>query len=307
MKDIKPLLLLLLSAGLVSTWIYHIYDKSISKNRIVQIALEDSVKHTNALRDSLEKFYAGTISELDSQLDSTRSSADSVRFDLEKKLSEIDLLRIEISGILKNRNTTKVDLSTARSKIDELQLRVNELKDQNTTMEEEKLKLSATLGQLSEEMKNYEQNIRRLNLENKNLAEKINVASAFMVSGIKLSAMHQRGNKEVETKDAAKSDKFVVSLNLQNNIADYDNTEIIIIITDPGGQVIQNPVWDSGKFTSKNDGVISFTRKLKFDYVKGEQKNLTFSIDADIYQKGTYKMQIYHNGIQVGKASQTLK
>lgn len=307
MKDIKPLLLLLLSAGLVSTWVYHIYDKSTNKIRIAQIAFEDSVKHTNALRDSLQKFYSGTIRELDSQLDSARNSADSVKFDLEKKLSEIDILRNEISAILKNRNTTKKDLSTARSKIDELQQKVNELKDQNTNMEEEKLKLSATLGQLNEEMKNYEQNIRRLTQENKNLSEKINIASAFIISGIKLSARIQKGNKEVETKEASKADKFVVSLNLQNNIADYDNTEIVIIITDPNGQVIQNPVWDSGKFISKNDGELSFTRKLKFDYVKSELKSLTFSIETDKYEKGIYKLQIYHNGILVGKTSQTLK
>ena len=307
MKDIKSLLLLLMSAGMLGTWIYHIYDKTIYTNRIAEVALEDSVKVTNALKDSLHKFYAGAISDLDSQLDSSRNSAEFIRNNLDKKLTEINVLKTEISDILKNKNSSKADLSTARTKIDELQQKVNELKDQNTSMEEEKSKLSTTLNALSEELKVHEQNIRKLNQENKDLAEKINIASSFMVSDIKFSAMNQKSNKEMETREAAKTDKFVFSFNLLNNIADYENTEIIIIVTTPTGQTIQNPVWDSGKFSSKNDGVKNFTRKLKFDYKKGEQKNLLFSIETDKYEKGIYKLQVYHNGILVAKASQTLK
>ena len=307
MKDIKSLLLVLLSTGLVGTWIYHLYDKTVYTNLITEVSLKDSVRATNALRDSLTNFYTGTIRNLDFQLDSSRNQADSIRFNLDRKLGEINLLKTEISYILNNRNATKNDLSTARVKIDELQQKVNELRGQNDSMEDEKLKLSAALDHLNNEMKTLEKNIRNLNQENKDMAEKINDASSFFVSEMKFMAVSVRNNKEQETKVAAKANKFVSSFILKNNIADYENTEITIIIADPTGQVIQNPVWDSGKFTTKKDGVKSYTRKLKFDYAKGEQKEIIFSIDTDQYEKGIYQMQIYHNGLLIAKTSKTLK
>lgn len=299
--------MLLLAAGLVGTWIYHLYDKTQYTNRKTKLFIIDSTAVANAIKDSLQLFYTGTIQNLDAQLDSAKTNADSIRFDLDNKLGEINNLKSEISSILKNRNASRTDLTTARDKIDELQLKVNELKDQNFSMEEEKVKLSTAYDHLSSEMKNLEQNIRRLNKENSEMSEKINVASTFIVSELKLSAVNVRGNKELEAKEAAKTDKFVISFTLQNNITDYVNTEIIFILTDASGQVIQNPVWDSGKFTSKKDEVKSFTRKMRFDYSKGEQKKLTFSLEADKYEKGNYKMQIYHNGLLIGATSKTLK
>src|SRR5436190_2897141 len=139
MKDIKSLLMVLLSVGLVGTWIYHIYDKTIYSKQKTDVVIKDQALIEEAIRDSLKNFYSGTIRNLDSQLDSTRSHADSIRYNLGKKLSEIDTLRNEINDILKNRSSTRADLLTAKNKIDELKLRVNELKDQNNSLETEKI------------------------------------------------------------------------------------------------------------------------------------------------------------------------
>jgi hypothetical protein len=216
------------------------------------------------------------------------------------------VLRKEIGGILKNRNATTSDLSLARSKINDLQEKMKELRDQNTSMEEEKKRLAGVLEQLSTEMKSLEQNIRKLDLENKEMSEKIYLASSFVVSELNFHVADVRGSKEQATTQARKADKFVSTFTLQNNIADYETTEVFIIITDPTGQVVQNPIY-SGTFASKNEGVKNFTRKIRFEYAKGEAKKLVFSLDADKYEKGNYKMDIYHNGIQIAKTSYSLK
>src|ERR1041385_4574445 len=114
MRDIKPLLLLLLSAGLISTWIYHLYDKTIYSKKHTEVFIKDSTAVADAIRDSLQKFYSFTISNLDVRLDSTRSDADSLKGQLDTKLGEIYKLRNDIGNILKNRNATKADLAVAR-------------------------------------------------------------------------------------------------------------------------------------------------------------------------------------------------
>ncbi|MBK5270228.1 MAG: hypothetical protein JJE22_04355, partial [Bacteroidia bacterium] len=88
-RDIKPILLLLLSVGLVTTWVYHLYDKTIYSKRRIEAYTKDSIAVADAVRDSLQKIYSNTISEMDNRLDSTRSNADSLKEELDSTLSEI--------------------------------------------------------------------------------------------------------------------------------------------------------------------------------------------------------------------------
>ena len=173
-------------------------------------------------------------------------------------------------------------------------------------MEDEKKRLTAVLEQLNNDMRGLEQNVKRLDEENKSMAEKINTASVFVASEVKLTPVTVRNSKEVETGDARKTSKFVISFTVQNNITENPNAEIVIVIIQPNGQVLQNSVWDAGSFDTRNDGRKNYTMKMKFDYQKGEPKHLVFSLNADNYQKGNYTMQLYHNGVQIGRVVKTL-
>ena len=43
MKDTKTLLLMMLSAGLTGTWVYHLYDKTQYSKRRTEVYIKDSV------------------------------------------------------------------------------------------------------------------------------------------------------------------------------------------------------------------------------------------------------------------------
>lgn len=306
MKDIRSVLLVLLSAGLVSTWIYHLYDKSMYSNQRNEVYIKDSSAVAEAVRDSLQKMYSLTIDNLDIRLDSTKSNVDSLKGQLDTKLSEIYQLRNDISTILKNRSATRADLSIARQKIEELQQKVDELRNQNTDMEEEKKRLTEMLDQLNNDMKGLEQSVKRLDEENKTLSEKINMASVFVASEIRFIPVTLKNSKEQETNEAKKTNKFVISFNVQNNISENNYADVIIVVTQPDGQVLQNSVWDAGTFEVRNEGRKNYTMKLRFEYEKGESKHLLFSLNAEDYQNGNYTLQIYHNGILIGKSTKTL-
>lgn len=306
MKDIRSVLLVLLSAGLVSTWIYHLYDKTMYSNRRNEVYIKDSSAVAEAVRDSLQKMYSLTIDNLDIRLDSTKSNADSLKGQLGTKLNEIYKLRNDIGTILKNRSATRADLNIARQKIEELQQKVDELRNQNTDMEEEKKRLTDMLDQVNNDMKGLEQNVKRLDQENKTLAEKINMASVFVASEIRFTPVTLKNSKEQETAEAKKTNKFVISFNVQNNISENNYAEVVIVVTQPDGQVLQNSVWDAGTFEARNEGRKNYTMKMRFEYEKGESKHLLFSLNAEDYQNGNYTLQIYHNGILIGKSTKTL-
>jgi FtsZ-binding cell division protein ZapB len=305
-KDIKTFLLVMLSVGLVVTWVYHLYDKTQYSKRRTEVYIKDSVAVAEGIQDSLQKIYTATINNLDTRLDSTRTSADSLKSQLNVKLSEIYRLKDEIDGILKNKGASKADLNIARSKIAELQLLIDDLKEKKDSMEEEKKQLNNVLSQMSGEITGLQQNMKRIGDENKMLIEKVNLASVFVASEVRLTPVTIKNDKEQETNQAKKVSKFIVSFTVQNNINEYANADVYIVVLQPDGKVLKNDVWESFSMETYNGNKISYTRKLRFEYSKGEARHMIFSLNANEYEKGNYTLQLYHNGYMVGQTVKAL-
>lgn len=307
MKDIKTFLLVMLSAGLVGTWVYHLYDKTQYTSHRKEVFIKDSTAVAEAVQDSLSKIYAASITNLDKELNVTRSGADSLKSELNVKLGEINKLRREINNILKNRGASQSDIVLARKKISELQLLIEELKGEKMNIEDEKKRLADVMMKLNGEITGLQETMKKLGDENKILSEKVTLASVFVASEIRLTPITVKNNKETETTIAKKISKMIVSFAVQNNINDYNSAEVFIIITQPDGKVLIPDVWETAApMITQNDERKSYTRKIKFEYIKGETKRLTFSLNADDYQQGNYTLQLYHNGYLIGQTGKML-
>lgn len=303
MKDNKSLLLALLAAGLIVTWVYHIYDKSQYSNLTKEVFVKDSIAVAEAVTDSLRKYYSRTLDQLSLEKTQIDSSNNSLKSELRVKITEINKLRGEIGTILKRKDLTKADLAAAKTMIDDLQQRIDDLKTENTSLTDEKTKLTNVLAQLNGEMNTVQENLQRVSTENKELIKKINDASVFIASEVKFAAVAVKDQKETETTQLKKADKFVTSFTVQNNILDMDNAEVVVVITDPTGKTLNTEVWDTGNFETKTDGKKIYTRKVKFEYNKGEAKHLIFSLEPNNFEKGIYKLSLYHNGVRIGETS----
>ncbi len=306
MRDTKSLLLVLLSVVLIGTWFYHLYDKASYSRQTALLPANDPAREASLIKDSLQKIYADSLSKLDTQLGHSTTNADSLKYELETKLAEIEKLKKEISGIINNKSASREDLKIARQKRDELQVMVDQLNDQNLSIEQEKGQLANTLQQLSQEVDGLQKNVKRLTEENQSLTEKVNLASVFVSSELRLAAIDVKSGKETETSKAKNADKLVASFTVQNNLSPFPNAEAVIVLLQPDGQVLRSNVWDSGSFDTKANGKKNFTRKIKFDYEKGEQKKLLFTLDVSDCQKGNYIFQVWHNGVMIGQVSKTL-
>jgi hypothetical protein len=304
MRDNKSILLALLAGGLIITWIYHLYDKSQYSNHTREVFVKDSIAVAEAVSDSLRIYYTRALDQLGVEKLQIDSSNSSLKGELGQKVTEINKLRDEIGIILKRKNLSQADLTEAKTKINDLQSRIENMRRENTSLAEERTKLNGVLAQLNGEMNSLQQNMEKVSAENKDLAQKINDASIFIASEIKFAAVNVKADeKESETTQQKKANKFVTSFTVQNNILDLESAEIVVVITDPSGKSLNTEVWDAGSFETKTDGRKIYTLRIKFEYNKGEAKRLIFSLEPNSFEKGTYKLSLYHNGIRIGESS----
>ena len=304
MRDNKSILLAFLAVGLVITWVYHIYDKSQYSNHTREVFVKDSIAVAEAVSDSLRIYYTRALDQLGVEKLQIDSSNSSLKGELGERVTEINKLRDEISIILKRKNLSQADLTEAKTKINDLQSKIENMRRENTSLVEERTKLNGVLAQLNGEMNSLQQNMEKVSAENKDLAQKINDASVFIASEIKFAAVNVKADeKESETTQQKKANKFVTSFTVQNNILDLESAEVIVVITDPSGKSLNTEVWDAGSFETKTDGRKIYTLRVKFEYNKGEAKRLIFSLEPNSFEKGTYKLSLYHNGIRIGESS----
>ncbi len=309
MKDAKSVwllivsfLLFVVSFTLLWTWGYRVYIKTPSSEATVPIPAKPLLIPTNNTRDSLQTLYTATVNKFDTRLDSTWDHADSLKTALDQKMAEFYRLKDEIAALLNN-HSTDANLNMAAQKIGELQQRVNELISHNRDVENENQKLAALLEQLTGKRKLTDNgSIQRVSFTTKTAVEN-SIASDYTIAELSLLAI---GNEnETETNRAALTDKLVGSIVVRNNHHQFDNSDLMIVLLQPDGQVIKNSVWESGVFNTE-EGKKIYSYKMHVDHGSTEMPKLLFSINADRYQKGNYTMQVYHHGVLLGKLVKTL-
>jgi TolA-binding protein len=310
MRDTKSLSLLLLSSVLfllsiilLCTWGYQYYHQIQEDKTKTQIAKNIPPSVPDSTRDSLLKIYKTTMSSLDNKADTTWSKADSLKGNLDINLKEFYRLRDEIATLLQAQTPNADDLNTARRKITELQQKVEQLRYRNTDVEAENKRLHAILEQLSKESQNIDQNVKQVSTENKNLASKVNSIVALSAVNLNLAAI--AGSNAQETSDAKSAEKLIGTFTIKNTGNTSTTCDLVVVVLQPNGQVLQKSAWESGTFETR-EGKKIYSCKIRCDATQGEAKQINFSISADSYQKGNYTMQIYHNGVIIGKMSKTL-
>lgn len=310
MRDTKSLLLLLVSLLLVLvsfvliwTWGYSFYSKSNNAVNNTKTATNDSAVIARQVRDSLQKEYTATLHDLDIQLDSTLTYSDSLKTQLDIKLAEFYRLRNEIADLLKSRNTNN-NFAVAKQKIGELQTKVDDLKIKNQDVDNENKKLNDVLTQIKSTDKNPDKNITPGSAIKNNVPEKTNpVYAAFTISDLQLSAITDADEKE--TLQADKADKINGSFTAVNYNSQLANAEMMVVILRPDGRVLKGSSWDSGTFITP-EGKKVYSYKFSFTYSRGEMKHLSFTLKASTLPKGSYIMEVYHNGLQIGRVVKVL-
>lgn len=298
----KNLLIGLLAAGLLGTWGYLLWDKNKSSENL-QVAQTQSDRFS-AQRDSLDAMLKDAEIRLDS-ITGANNTLQGEKSDLQKKI-ESD--KAEIRRILRDKNATAADLKRAQSMIANLNSQISALEAEVTRLTGENQELTANNTQLTAEKQVLEQNLQATTTEKDDLAQTVDVGSTFSASNIQVTPINEKkSGKEKTTTSAKRVDKIVVSFDVENRIARSGPADMYIMVTAPDGKVISDAAQGGGMLTTRTDGDKAYTSKVAIDYTQGTRKTVQFPIRQSDFQRGDYKIEIYHNGFKIGEGIRTLK
>ena len=244
------------------------------------------------------------------RLDSLTGNNNKLQAQLNGANSDITKKKAEIRSILNKKNATAAELTKAKQLINDLNNKITDLEKQVQDLTTQNTQLTADKTQLTQDKDKLTQDLQSTTVAKQDLEKKVDVASTLNATNIAITPVHEKKNgKEKVTTTAKRVDKLVISFDVNNRIAQNGQTDVYVCITGPDGKQISVPALGSGTFTSREEGDKAYTAKVPVDIEAGKTKSVQFAWkqQGTDFQKGEYKIEIYHNGFKIGEGTKELK
>jgi len=302
-KDFKNLIIGILAAGFLGTWGYLLWNNN--KQEQVQQQQQTQIAKVTDEKGQLQKNFDDALV----RLDSLTGSNNKMQGTLNERQTEIGKLKNQIRGILKKEKLTEAEKKKADDLIKDLNDKISNLEQEVARLTTENQQLTADKTQLTQEKEKLTTDLQTTTTAKQDLEKKVDIASTLNASNISVTPIHDKKNgKEKVTTSAKRVDKLVIAFDVNNRIAQTGQTDVYVCITGPDGKPISVPALGSGTFTSRDEGDKVFTAKVPVDIEAGKTKSVQFAWKQNTdFQKGDYKIEIYHNGFKIGEGTRTLK
>jgi len=295
---ILVLIIITVSFVLVSMWGFYFYYSDKNDPPVVRREIK-AAPHKNAVNDSL-KYDISSLNEYslsDNSDFETDTPGDSI---LIAKILEYRTLRSEIEEILRKKRSEK-GMSQASQQILELQKNVEELKNKNDTIIQENERLKNLVTELLNKKEAMKSGPDAPSVSKK--IEQSTNKLPVLVSHLRFAA-YDVDKKQVVTNVATDAERLTGSFEV--NIMPYNtNNSIYVVVIQPNGRVLQASGSQKKTFISES-GKKLYSAVIHFDNKKDNGLRVSFSIDVPNLQKGKYVMQVYHQGLMIGRLTRTL-
>ena len=302
-KDFRGLIIGILVVGLLGTWGYLLWNNN-KQDQVHQTDQQQIAKVSDEKSDLQKNFDATLV-----RLDSISGNNNELQSKLSERTGEISKLKTEIRGILNKRNETAAELDRAKRLIGELNDKLNGLEEEVAKLTQENQTLTTEKTVLTQEKEQLTTDLQTTNVAKQDLEKKVDVASTLNASNISITPVNERkSGKEKVTSTAKRVDKLVISFDVNNRIAQGGQTDVFVSITAPDGNPVNVAALGSGTFTTREEGDKPFTAKVSIDIEAAKTKKVEFAWKQNSdFQRGNYKIEIYHNGFKIGEGTKQLK
>jgi len=302
-KDFKNLIIGLLAAGFLGTWGYLLWNNN--KQEQIQTSQQTQIAKVTDEKGTIQKNFDDALVRLDS-LTGTNNRLNS---QITGANTEIAKKKAEIRTILNKKNATAAELTRAKSLINDLNGKISDLEKQVSDLTAQNTQLTSDKTALTADKEKLTSDLQTTTTAKEDLEKKVDIASTLNASNIAVTPVHDKKNgKEKVTTTAKRVDKLIISFDVNNRIATDGQTDVYVCITGPDGKPISVPALGSGTFASRDEGDKPFTAKVPVDIVAGKTKSVQFAWKQQSeFQKGNYKIEIYHNGFKIGEGVRELK
>ena len=252
------------------------------------------------------------------ELDNVYLELDSISNVLSEKILTISQLGGDIDSLLVLKENLEIEKKEFRTRayaqINRLQGKVDGYRELLLAQDEEIERLKKVNEQLFEENKeqkieinNLNSTISNINQSNKNLEEKIEVASRLEILDFEVIGIFRNGSEKKNSFRNRSLDRLSINLTLnENDLAKIEVVDVYISIEKPNGEIIYDISKGSGTFTYEKreefytikEGVLvdRFKKELSINYIKNQE-----------FDKGLHKVHFYTNEYKIGSGEFLIK
>ncbi|MFN8343912.1 MAG: hypothetical protein U0X91_02855 [Spirosomataceae bacterium] len=260
----------------------------------------------------------------------TKMKLDSISAQLDAKIAEIQQLGGQVDSLIALKqqldrdkaalrsasSAAKVDLSKYKEKIKEYEA-VLAQKDQDIAKLKEELgivtaqnqelstKVTGLEGEKANLQRTFDDSVGSLSTKNRELAEKVTIASALKAEKIAVNAVSSKGKeRDGGTYRAKRIDKLKVDFDLAANpISQSGEREVYLRILDPEGAVMADMATGSGTFMYGGRETV-YTAKQRLNYSNdGSQGSIIYSRAGIPLKKGDHTIELYAEGFRIGSTT----
>ena len=261
------------------------------------------------------------VASKDEEIQDISEKMEKVSAKLEEKIKEAKKLGADYKALETYRDQLEADLASLQKTADLSQMQVQqylakiqayegliaakdkelaELKAQNEQLTENVESLSSERDSLTGTTEELSSAMEEVEESNKTLSS---LASILKAENIQVTALNKRDKEESRNVFRAKKiDKLSFAFTVaENKIAQSGNKELYLRLVEPSGTVVFNAASGSGQF-NLDGSQTSYTLSQPIAYNNASQNvNMTYDRPDDYsFQKGTYKVEIYAEGKQIG-------
>ena len=241
------------------------------------------------------------LEDMLAQYNSLETNNGEIQAELEIEKAKIEDLLKKIKGKDWSIHQLKKETETLRTIMKGFVVQIDSL---NTINKELRAEKEVVQGELKSE-KNKTENLTK---ENEGLSTKVTIASYIKTSGLKSSGVRVKTDNTGKENDRAKKiDKIRTTFTvLKNEITPPGEKWIYVRILSPDGKVLSEKTDDSNKFDFNGvKGLYSVKKSINY-----QNQEMIVTIDwkkIDEFPVGEYNVEVYADGVDIGKTKFTLK
>lgn len=272
----------------------------------------ESLRTVKVKAESDTDEYRAQLQLLTAKYDSLMQVHEGLRSELEiernkvvKLLSEYEALKRSSGGAGQPAGSPSM-----RQRLEELQQRYDDNEGIILQLKTKNQELTTENFRATKEVEEAKVQNDKLNTENSKLNKTVEIAKRLKTYEVYADAVRVSGggSKEKQTDKAKKADRLRVCFTvLDNQLADKQEKLVYAVIKDAEGRVFTEG--DKSKLTLLNGDEISYSVKKEIFY---DNKVMQLCLNWEVKQTedlkaGQYQVEIYSDGVQIGKTDFTLK
>ncbi len=275
----------------------------------VQFFMNLDKKQTIEVQHQTIKSQELDISGMMTQLDSVETELTLKRAEIMKLGGKIDEMDLLLSQVRKDRNQLKKEKNLAAADLEKYKARVEVLMLQLTLSDSKISQLTSQRDSLFKFNQKLEKKIEQSNdsmrlmaYNQKELEQKINVASALRAGPIQVNALTDRGKlKEGPVLKSRHIHKLRISFQLlPNEVAQVGGREVFLRVIEPDGSTLFNTSMGGGLFLFEGKE-IPYTLQQSILFENNNQQVAYTYLKGNPFRTGKHTIELYAEGFKIGE------